>query len=354
MLQREIVLEFRRFSYPIAFFVVLSIYWPGGARCQGAIFGQERAQAGDTAGIGIIMGDVHFPTTLSSEQVTVTARSINSGVTRSVLTDSSGHFEFLGLPAGSYTISIDEGGYLPVSTTAEADSSSPPVSLNLTPANSTEPPETHNPTVSVRELKIPEKARREFDKGVRRLDAKDPAGSLRFFNKAIQKYPKYYEAYYNLGLAQIRLGQAEEASRSFQFAIDLSGGRFPLAEFAYGLLLCQHGNVNDGERSIRRGLEQDQVRPKGHVALGVVLLYRHRPEDAEHEAREALLRNSQVPDAYLVLAESHGERKDYSAEANDLMVYLKLEPNGQHSEYARTVLNTVQQVAAEQAAQHRQ
>lgn len=84
------------------------------------------------------------------------------------------------------------------------------------------------------------------------------------------------------------------------------------------------------------------------------MLYRNRPEDAEHEAREALLRNSQMPDAYLVLAESHGQRKNYSAEAKDLIAYLKLEPNGQHSRYARTVLQTVQRVAAEQAAQHRQ
>lgn len=355
MLQRETVRKFAHFSYPITNFLMLSILatgWPAIARCQGGVFNQERDQPGEAT--GMITGNVLFPTSLSSEQITVKAQSIETGVTRSVLSDSSGHFEFMGLPAGTYTISIDEGAYLPVSTTAVADSSSAPISLSLTPTNSTKPPETNSGTVSVRELKIPEKARREFDEGVKRLDAKDPAGSLRFFNKAIEKYPRYYEAYYNLALAQIRLGRADQAAQSFQAAIDLSGGRFPLAEFAYGVLLCQHGDVNNGERTIRRGLAQDQVRAEGHLALGVAMLYRNRPEDAEHEAREALLRNSQMPDAYLVLAESHGQRKNYSAEAKDLIAYLKLEPNGQHSRYARTVLQTVQRVAAEQAAQHRQ
>jgi Tfp pilus assembly protein PilF len=353
MLQREILRKLVRFCYPMAFSLLLSIYWPACARCQGGVLGQERDKSGQ--GTATIMGEVRFPTALSTQQVLVTAQAINTGATRSVLTDSSGHFEFLGLPAGRYTISIDEGGYLPVSTTADAGDSSPPVSLSLRPSTSTETRDMTSATVSVHEMQVPEKARREFGKGVRRLDGKDPAGSLRFFNKAIQKYPKYYEAYYNLGLAQTRLGQADPALRSFQAAVDLSGGRFPLAEFAYGLLLCKQGNVNDGERTIRRGLEQDQVMAQGHLALGVAMLYRHRPEEAEHEAREALLRDSRMPDAYLVLAESHGQRNNYSAEAKDLMAYLKLEPNGPHNEYARTVLKTVQRIASEQQAQqHRQ
>ena len=212
---------------------------------------------------------------------------------------------------------------------------------------------TNDASVSVHELQIPEKARREFDKGVRRVDAKDPAGSLRFFNKAIQEFPEYYEAYYNLGLAKIRLGQSEQASRSFQSAIDLSGGRFPLAEFAYGLLLCQQGDIEDAERVVRRGLDQDQTRAEGHVALGVVMLYCHRPDDAEHEAREALLRGTRLPNAYLVLAEAHGELKNYSAEAQDLAAYLHFEPAGPHSEYARELLGTTQQLAAETSMQHR-
>jgi tetratricopeptide (TPR) repeat protein len=213
---------------------------------------------------------------------------------------------------------------------------------------------TGSASVSVHELQIPEKARREFDKGVQRVNAKDPAGSLRFFNKAIQEFPRFYEAYYNLGLAEIRLGQPDKASRWFQSAIDLSGGRLQLAEFAYGLLLCQQGNIEDAERVVRHGLDQDKTSAEGHVALGVVMLYRHRPDDAEHEAREALLRNARVPNAYLVLAEAHGELKNYSAEVQDLPAYLHLEPTGPHSEYARNLLGTTQQIAAETSTQHRQ
>jgi Tfp pilus assembly protein PilF len=343
MLQRKILRKFGYCRYPTIIFLVLSIYWPGCAHCQGAIFGEGREQPGETT--GAIRGSVHFPTSPTSMQVKVTARSINTGVTRSVLTDSSGHFEFLDLAAGSYTISIDENGYLPVSTTAKADLSSSPISLDLMPANSTNSRETKGAIISVHELKIPEKARSEFDKGEQRLDAKDPAGSLRFFNKAIQKSPHFYEAYYELGLAQVRLGQTDDASRSFQSAIDLSEGRFPLAEFAYGLLLCKRKDTKDAEQVVRRGLDHDEAVAEGHLVLGVVMLQEQRPGKAEHEAREALLRDPRMANAYLVLAAAHDERKAYTEEVQDLTAYLQLQPSGPESENTRKLLETTRQLA---------
>jgi len=72
----------------------------------------------------------------------------------------------------------------------------------------------------VRELKIPGKARNEFQKGLDHLHKKDPAGSLSHFTKAFQAFPDYYEAYYHKGVAKMRLGQNDEAMQAFQMAID--------------------------------------------------------------------------------------------------------------------------------------
>lgn len=92
--------------------------------------------------------------------------------------------------------------------------------------------------VSVHELQVPYKARNEYQKGLDHLNKQDAAGSVSHFAKAIEKDSNFYEAYYELGVAQVRLGQNDEAMTSFQSAIDRSGGSFALAEFAYGLLLC--------------------------------------------------------------------------------------------------------------------
>src|SRR6266481_5244280 len=47
-------------------------------------------------------------------------------------------------------------------------------------------PTKKTPTVSVRELQRPSKARDEFARGVRRLEKRDPAGSLKHHDAAVR------------------------------------------------------------------------------------------------------------------------------------------------------------------------
>src|SRR3989442_12820084 len=73
--------------------------------------------------------------------------------------------------------------------------------------------------------------------GVERLAKKDPAGSLVHFQRAVAELPSYYEAYHQMGLAYMRLGQAAQAEQAFQKAIDLSQGRYAEALFGLASLL---------------------------------------------------------------------------------------------------------------------
>jgi tetratricopeptide (TPR) repeat protein len=198
-------------------------------------------------------------------------------------------------------------------------------------------------TISVREYRIPENARAAFNQGLQRFQKYDFPGSARFFFKAIHKFPDFYEAYYQLGLAQIHLNQTDDAARSFQAAIDLSAGHYPLAEFAYALLLCNRGNLKDAERLARHGLGQNQNTPDGYVVLGVVLAHSNRLDDAEHNAREALSRSPQAYEAYLLLAYVHDQRKDYSAEIRDLDNFLAVEHSGPRANHVQELRQMAQQ-----------
>ena len=206
-------------------------------------------------------------------------------------------------------------------------------------------------TVSVRDLGIPPKAFEDFQRGLMDLKKRDTQHSIHYFEKAIERYPKYYEAYYHLGVAQKRLGQEDKAMASFQTAIDLSNGKYALAEYAYALLLCKQGKPADAERTVRYALELDQKRPIGQVVLGTVLLYQHRPQEAERNAREALALDSDTPDAYLVLAGIHGERGDYTTEVQDLDRFLTLEPDSPRTSVVRGI-RQVAQGLAERASAH--
>jgi tetratricopeptide (TPR) repeat protein len=155
------------------------------------------------------------------------------------------------------------------------------------------------------------------------------------FRKAIHVFPGYFEAYYHLGVAEMTLRHTEEAIKDFQTSIDLSGGRYALAEFGYAYLLCQEGRPSEAEKIARRGLEVEDAAPEGYVILGEALKQLNRLDEAEKSAHEALLRNPNYAGAYLVLSDIAERRGDSRADIQNLDTYLRLQPNGPGSDLAR-------------------
>ena len=260
-------------------------------------------------------------------QVVVGLKSHSQGVFRSVLTDFGGQFEVRGLPAGTYEVVVEESGYEPVRTKAQLEGSFLKLVLHLTPLKWGH---AHRDkyTVSVRDLKIPGKARDDYQKGLECLAKNDFAGSVNQFKKSIKVFPEYYEALSQLGMAEIHLGGMEEARNAFQSAIDISKGRYAAAQFGFGYLLYLEGKADEAEAILRRGLEVNDNAPDGHVILAMALLALNRLDEAEKSAGEALLRKPGFAEAYLVLADVYARRRNYREQLQDLEIYLRLEPTG--------------------------
>jgi tetratricopeptide (TPR) repeat protein len=276
--------------------------------------------------------------------VIVNIRSLAGGPFVSALTDWRGHFQVPGLNPGEYEIVVQEAGYETTRETLQLHGPSPPLEFYLKPSKPSPAP-SRDYSVSVRELRIPEKAHNAFEKGLERLTKNDAAGSRVQFVRATTAFPDYYEAYYHLGVANLRLDRDEEAAQAFQKAIDLSGGRFSWAQFALGLLLCKRGEYPEAEAVIRKGLDVDGSSAKGHLFLSLALFRLNRLEEAEKSAREALLRNPGLALPYLVLADVHARRGEYAMQVHDLDAYLKLEPDGPATRQVREIRAVVQRMA---------
>jgi len=312
------------------------IAWAPVAKAQVSNF--EKAE-GEISGTVLLEADKR-----PASQVVISLKSRGAGIFRSVLTDLEGQFRVQRLPRGTYDIAVEEAGYEAVQTSAQLDGPSSKVVMYLRSKSGAVRQSDY--TVSVRELKIPGKARNELQKGFERLAKNDPAGSLNHFTKATQAFPGYYEAYYHMGMTEMKMGHNEEATEAFQMAIDLSGGRYAWAEFGFGYLLCQEGKPGEAEKIIRRGLEVEDAAPDGYVALGNALMLLNRPDEAERSAQEALLRDPNFADAYLVLLNVATRKGDYRAELQDLDAYLKLRPNGPAGERVRQVREAALKILA--------
>jgi tetratricopeptide (TPR) repeat protein len=321
----------RKYSLKAGFLAILTfnicaIVWAPAARAQ--VPNKEQTD-------GIISGTVLLKTSnRPASQVAVKLKSHVAGIFRSVLTDLEGHFEVRSLPPSTYEIVVDEPGYEPAQTSARLDGPSSKLVLYLNSSNPA-PSERNHYTVSARELRIPDKAQHEYAKGLGSMAKNDLAESVSHFMKATQAFPEYYEAYYHMGVAETRRGRLDEAMPAFQKAIDLSGGKYPWAEFGVGYVYYLEGKSEEAVTVLRRGLEKDGNSADGYFMLGLALLRLNRLDEAERSAREALLRNASFAAAYLLIADVNGRRREYREQLQGLDTYLKLEPNGAESARAR-------------------
>jgi Tfp pilus assembly protein PilF len=287
-------------------------------------------------------------------RVRVDVKGLSGGAIATAFTDSSGRFEAAAEGAGFVIVTVQERGYEPVEQRVNLgfEGIAPGVVITLRRAR-TAPIEVAGYKVSVHDLKVPGKARHEFEKGLDRLHKKDFAGGLEHFQEATHAFPDYYEAYYQIGLAHMELRHRDEAEQALQRAIDLSGGGYADAQFGLGALLCDRQQYSEAERVLRRGVEVDANSWKGHLFLGQALFGQNRLDEAEKSAQEVLLRRSDVASAYILLANIHIRRHEYVLGVKDLDTFLNMKPEGPTSDQARAVRAAAQRLVSrlEQAAE---
>jgi tetratricopeptide (TPR) repeat protein len=200
--------------------------------------------------------------------------------------------------------------------------------------------------VSARELRIPRHAREAYEKGLKRYAKSDSAGSLPFFRRAVAKFPDYYEAYYVMGAAEIKLGLYEEAQQPLQKSIAVSEGHFAPPYFALGVLWDQLGRPAEADEVVERGLEVDPGSWPGELALTETLLRLNRTEAAEKSARALIQQRPDSSLAHIVLANIYVRRADYRSALEEVVVFLKLEPNGPINAQVRDLEQSLENVLA--------
>jgi tetratricopeptide (TPR) repeat protein len=197
-------------------------------------------------------------------------------------------------------------------------------------------------TVSVHELRIPEKARTAYNKGTRRFAEQDWNGSIVEFQRAIATFHDFYEAYYKVGLADLELKLSGDAEAAFRKSIELSEGRFAPAMFGLGLTLGNERQFDDALAFIRAGLGLEPTSARGNFTLAWVLYTADRVVEAEKSARLAILYSPNFATAHLLLAQIHRRRNDSAAMVEELDAFLRLDPNNPRNGGVRAIRDAAQ------------
>jgi Tfp pilus assembly protein PilF len=244
-------------------------------------------------------------------------------------TGQSGGFSFRGVQRGRYIITFEASGFQDTEIQLDLSfMSDKGMTVYMKPAvkeSSAAPP---GPTVSAHELSMPEAARNLVTSGQKKLYAdKNPVGGLKDFQQAVSSAPDYYEAYREIAVAYLSMGKGDEAQENFRKSIEVSHDTYGDAEVGLGTLLAEKGDVDAGEKAIRRGVELNPNSWMGFYELGKLDLNRDRLDLALKSAERARTLAPSAPVVYRLLANIHMRQKNYTDLLGDLDAYIKLDPN---------------------------
>ncbi|MGA8493369.1 MAG: tetratricopeptide repeat protein [Terriglobales bacterium] len=165
-------------------------------------------------------------------------------------------------------------------------------------------------SISVTSALAPPAAKKAFEKGIEQAKKSKWDEAQKSFEKAVQIYPRYATAWYQLGWLQLRKQDTQSAKHSFEQSvaadpkyvnpydglariamqandwhgvIDITGKlislnpvNFPDAYYDNAVANCYLGNFDDGEKSALQGIRVDENRqiPKLQYLLAMILLHR--------------------------------------------------------------------------------
>lgn len=252
-------------------------------------------------------------------------------------TMQDGRFEFRDVPPGHYELLITTAHGEPVRREfVSIRDDGAPVVVRLDKREESKP---LSGAVSLRRLmgRVPDKARKEFERSQRAAEKGAIHTSIEHLRKAIAIHPDYIEAHNNLGVRYMRLGNFADAAEEFRKAAELDPGAFAYANLA--LALVARKNFADAEWAARRALDASPSDLRASYALGLVAAGKNEctPEAVQRLKRAA----GRYPRAFLAAARLLICRGEIDDAAAQLRSYLDL-PEAEYRPQVESWLKSLQ------------
>lgn len=206
------------------------------------------------------------------------------------------------------------------------------------------------PAVNLRDLNVPEGASKEFDQASTALTQQDWNGAVTHLNRAVAIYPKYVEAYSNLGAAYQHLGNAEQERQALQKAIDLDG-HFAPALMNLGMLSIIEKKYPEAEDLLGRGSTSDPTNPQILMLLAQAELLDGHYDlvIASKDKLHALPHHEKYAKVHYIAARAFEHENRAPDAAAELQTLLVEQPDGPLADAVRRELTTLHMLNADSA-----
>jgi tetratricopeptide (TPR) repeat protein len=291
-----------------------------------------------------VKGTVRFENGEPAKYVVVRLRSEKIVYTNDEKTDDMGKFSFDGLVPSTYHLSIEGQGFRPYST--DIDISMSKMDIEQITLHYAKDPNAREAapsgSINARVANIPPKARKEFDAGQKSMQAQDVPGSMQHFQKAIELYPQYAEAYQLLGVMNLQGGKLAEAEPQLQKATELEPN-LSTAYFALGVCRNYLAKYPEAETALLKGLELDPQSPDGHYELAKTYWNLQRWQDSETHAQKAVTLKPDLAGAHVLEGDLALQKRDLPGALKEYKEAVRLDPKGQMAAPTQEMITKLEQ-----------
>lgn len=264
-------------------------------------------------------------------------------------TDSSGLFAFRRLGEGIYQVRVQTFG------TNYVGGQTKRVQLERTRAfeqvdfvlviRKTAATATTTGAVFVQEVPAP--ARKEFERGAALLQKGEQRKEGReALKKAVELFPLYFEALELLGTDYVKQQEFEPAIPVLTKAVEVNRRSY---QGLLALSVAQHGlkQMPEAIESMRRAIALNQSSPNANLWLGTLLRQTSKLDEAETYLKQAdKLAASKSAETKWQLALLFNQLKRYKEAADELELFLKIQPDSKDMEQIKKLIQRFRELSA--------
>jgi tetratricopeptide (TPR) repeat protein len=180
----------------------------------------------------------------------------------------------------------------------------------------------------------PDAAKRKYvESGMKYMDEKKYDSAIIQFKKALQVDPRWAEAHYQLGEAELTQQHWAAAFKEFSVAIDQDPNHVK-AHLAIGTMWWQARKYTEAEEHARFVVEHDPTSVDGYMLLGNILLGQKKAQEAIDMYTKAAAIKPNDPGAYLNRGVAYASLKQDGAAEEDLRKAITVDPKSMPPYYA--------------------
>ncbi len=269
------------------------------------------------------------------------------GMTFSAVSSTNGSFEMYNIPAGAYEI-VAHGDSCDVRQQVNVGFMDGPIDLRLPRLAGSSA--GNNTSVSVAQMKVPEKARNAFDKASQAFTEGKFDEAQKQVSKALNLYPHFAEALTLQGLLFLQQKDYARGQAELESAIQFDPN-YATAYLALGALFNNVGHYDDAARTLEHSISISPDLWQGYFEMARAYLGEGLYMKALQEANRAQsLGPGNFAPIHLVKAYAMIPQKLYKDAVRELQAFLSRGPKGHGAEEAQKLLAEAQ--AAELASEH--